>query len=158
VLNHATNHTPNRYAAAKKTIRNQKMNEKRIQTFTILLRDILIGASLTILIFWLINEIPNNDYLLARLHIWLTIPIGLTLATWLTSKLIYNQLTKQKRNRFLVAFGFFFLVGLLHFFRQQLAKEFWEQLKTNDSKFLKHLKDIRFINFGFTGELALFTD
>ena len=84
------------------------MNEKIKQTFKILSRHILIGASVTILIFWFINEIPNSDYLLARLHIWLTIPIGLTIATWLTSKLIYNQLTKQNRNRFLLAFGFIF--------------------------------------------------
>ena len=84
------------------------MNEERHQTFKILSRHILICALVTILIFWFINEIPNSVYLFARIHIWLSIPIGLTISTWLTSKLIYNQLTNQNRNRFLVAFGFIF--------------------------------------------------
>ena len=84
------------------------MNEERKQTFKILSRHILIGASVIILIFWFINEIPNSDYLFPRIHIWLSIPIGLTISTWLTSKLIYNQSTNQNRNSFLVAFGFIF--------------------------------------------------
>jgi len=94
------------------------MNQERKLTFKILARNLIIGAFVTIFIFWIINEIPNKDYLLERLHIWLTIPFGLTLATWLTSKMIYNQITRQNRNRYLIAFGFIFLVGQLSFFRQ----------------------------------------
>ena len=84
------------------------MNREGKQTFYILIRHLLIGAAVTIFIFWLFNEIPNSDYLLASLHIWLTLPIGLTLAALLSSKLIYIQLTRQNRNRFLIAFGFIF--------------------------------------------------
>lgn len=84
------------------------MNRERKLTFGILLRHLLIGASVAIFVFWLLNEIPSNDYLLAKLHIGLTITFGLILSTWTTSKLIYNQLTIQNRNSFLIAFGFIF--------------------------------------------------
>jgi hypothetical protein len=73
-------------------------------------------------IFWLINEIPNSDYLLARLHILLTLPIGLTLATWLTSKSIYNQITRQKRNKYLVAFGFIFFSWTIAFLSTAISE------------------------------------
>lgn len=98
------------------------MNREIKRTFEILLRHLLIGASLTIFIFWLINEIPNSDYLLARLHIWLTIPFGLTLATWLTSKLIYNQLTRRNRNSFLIAFGFIFFSWTVAFLSTAISE------------------------------------
>jgi len=82
------------------------MTQDRKLTFRILSRHLVIGALVTVFIFWIIDEIPNRDYLLARLHVWVTIPIVITLATWITSKLIYSQLTTQSTNRFLVAFGF----------------------------------------------------
>ncbi|HLO52861.1 MAG TPA: hypothetical protein VK169_01160 [Saprospiraceae bacterium] len=102
------------------------MNKEIKQTFNILIRHLLIGASVTILIFWLINEIPNSDYLLARLHIWLTIPIVLTLAALLSSKLIYIQLTRQNRNRFLIAFGFIFFSWTVAFLSTAISEGiFW---------------------------------
>lgn len=91
-------------------------------TFKILSRHLIIGALVTVFIFWLINEIPNSDYLLARLHIWLTIPFGLTLATWLTSKLIYKQVTGQKRNVYLVAFSFILFSWTIAFLSTALSE------------------------------------
>lgn len=98
------------------------MNRERKQTFEILIKHLLIGALVTVFIFWLINEIPNSDYLSARLHILLTIPIGLTLATWLTSKSIYNQITRQKRNKYLVAFGFIFFSWTIAFLSTAISE------------------------------------
>lgn len=105
---------------------NQEMNIEIKQTFNILIRHLLIGASVTIFILWLINEIPNSDYLLARIHIWLTIPIVLTLAALLSSKLIYIQLIRSNRNRFLIAFGFIFFSWTLAFLSTSISEGiFW---------------------------------
>lgn len=101
---------------------NQKMTGEKTKTFKILLRHLLIGVLATIFIFWLIDEIPNSDYLLARLHIWLTIPIGMTISTWLTSKLIYNLLTNQNRNRFVIAFGFLFFSWTVAFLSTAISE------------------------------------
>lgn len=98
------------------------MNRERKQTFKILLRHLLIGVSVTIFIFGLIDEIPNSDYLLARLHIWLTILIGLTLTTWLISKSVYNQITRQGRNKYLVAFGFIFFSWTVAFLSRAISE------------------------------------
>jgi uncharacterized protein YneF (UPF0154 family) len=98
------------------------MNRERKQTFKILLRHLLIGVLVTIFIFWLIDEIPYSDYILARLHIWLTIPFGLILSSWLTSKLIYNRLTRQNRNRFLIAFGFIFFSWTVAFLSTAISE------------------------------------
>jgi hypothetical protein len=61
------------------------MKQNRSLIFKILLRHLIISALVTVLMFWIIDEISNRDYLLERLHILLTITIGLTLSTWLTS-------------------------------------------------------------------------
>ena len=98
------------------------MNRERKRTFGILFRHLLIGASVTIFIFWLINEIPNSDYLVSRLHIWLAIPLGLTLATWLTSKLIYKQLKRHNRNSFIIAFGFIFFSWTVAFLSTAISE------------------------------------
>lgn len=105
------------------------MNKEIKLTFKILLRHILIGVSVTIFIFWIINEIPNSDYLLARLHIWLTISFGLILASLLTSKLIYNQLTRQNRNSFLIAFGFIFFGWTVAFLSTAISEGILETIR-----------------------------
>ncbi|EOZ91933.1 hypothetical protein A33Q_4026 [Indibacter alkaliphilus LW1] len=99
-----------------------KMKQDIKLTFQILSRHLIIGALVTVFIFWLINEIPNSDYLIARLHIWLTIPFGLTLSTWLTSKLIYKQVTGQKRNVYLVAFSFILFIWTIAFLSTALSE------------------------------------
>jgi hypothetical protein len=107
------------------------VNRERKQTFKILLGHLLIGVSVTIFIFWLLDEIPNSDYLLARLHIWLTIPIGLTLTTWLISKPIYNQLTRQNRNPFVIAFGFLFFSWTVAFLSTAISEGILETFRKN---------------------------
>jgi len=91
-------------------------------TFKILSRHLIVGALVTVFIFWLINEIPNSDYLLTKLHIWLTIPFGLTLASWLTSKRIFKQVTGQKRNVYLVAFSFILFSWTIAFLSTALSE------------------------------------
>lgn len=116
------------------------MNRERKQTFKILLGHLLIGVSVTIFIFWLIDEIPNSDYLLARLHIWLTIPFGLTLATWLTSKLVYRQLVEQKRNIYIIAFGFIFFIWTIAFLSSALSEGVMESIKNRQFEILDALQ------------------
>jgi hypothetical protein len=107
------------------------MNGERKQTFEILIRHLLIGVLVTIFIFWLMNEIPNSDYLLARLHICLTIPIGLTLTTWMISKSIFNQITRQGRNKYLVAFGFLFFSWTFAFLSTAISEGILETIRKN---------------------------
>jgi hypothetical protein len=109
-------------------------------TFKILSRHIIIGALVTVFIFWIINEIPNRDYLLARLHIWLTIPIGLTLTTWLTSKLVYYQLTIQNKNKFLVAFGFIFFSWTIAFLSTAIIEGVFETIRNKRFEILDALE------------------
>jgi len=109
-------------------------------TFQILTRHLIIGALVTVLIFWIINEIPYSDYLLARLHIWLTIPFGLTLATWLTSKLAYRQVVEQKRNVYIIAFGFIFFIWTIAFLSTALSEGVMESIKNRQFEILDALQ------------------
>jgi hypothetical protein len=116
------------------------MKQEMKLTFKILSRHLIIGALVTVFIFWLINEIPNSDYLLARLHIWLTIPLGLTLATWLTSKLIYRQVVGQKRNVYTVAFGFIFFSWTIAFLSTSLSEGVLESIRSRRFEILEALQ------------------
>jgi hypothetical protein len=77
-------------------------------TFKILSRHLIIGALVTVFVYWTIGEIPYLEYFLDKLHIWLPLPFVLTLSTWLTSTTVYRQLTEKKRNMYFTAFFFIF--------------------------------------------------
>lgn len=106
------------------------MNKGRIKTFKLLSIHLFIGGLATILFFGLTNEIPNRHYLLERLHIWLTIPIGLALSTWFCSKLIYNQLTKRNRKTYWLAFGFIFFSWTVVFLLTAIIDGVFETIRS----------------------------
>ena len=107
------------------------MTQERKRTFKILSKHLIIGALVTVFIFWTIGEIPYPKYFLDKLHIWLPLPFVLTLSTWLTSTIVYRQLNERKRNKYLTSFIFIFYSWTILFLSTAVSEGLLSSLKNH---------------------------
>lgn len=72
-----------------------------IETFKILLRHYLIGITVTVIVFWSINEIPSLYYFQLNLTEWIATIISIPLIGLLMSKLLTNRLRRTEKGLYL---------------------------------------------------------
>ncbi|MBM77218.1 MAG: hypothetical protein CL846_01930 [Crocinitomicaceae bacterium] len=68
------------------------------ETFKILLRHYLIAIMITMIVFWLINEIPSVEYLKLNKTETIATIVSIPIVGILFSKLLYRRMKKTEKN------------------------------------------------------------
>ena len=68
-----------------------------IETFKILLRHYIIGIAITVIVFWIINEIPILYYFQEHLKEWIATIISIPLIGLIMAKLLFKRLKRTEK-------------------------------------------------------------
>jgi len=109
------------------------------QILKTLLKHYLIGSFILVLIFWLVNELPDLNYINRHLTAFISTVISIPIFGLLISKLLDKYLTDNGFRVYFLSFLSIFATWILLFYTKALVVGFVQTFKTGEIEIIDSL-------------------